>query len=105
MLKVVSFSILNMHELVETWLPETYFLKFPDLQSNVHFPDQMNDNLSRYLWFYKFQSKLRVLNTDDVKKRLLYFLFRENLLGIVLWYYTLIISIPIEKCKKDCDIV
>ena len=23
MLKVISFSILNMHELVETWLPET----------------------------------------------------------------------------------
>ena len=27
-----------MHELVETWLPEAYFLKFPDWQSNVHFP-------------------------------------------------------------------
>ena len=32
-LKLISFSILNMHELVETW-----FLKFQDWQSNVYFP-------------------------------------------------------------------
>ena len=38
MLKLISFSILNLHELVETWLPEEWFLKFPDWQSNVHFP-------------------------------------------------------------------
>ena len=33
MLKLISFSILNMHELVETW-----FSKFQDWQSNVYFP-------------------------------------------------------------------
>ena len=38
MLKLISFSILNMHELVETWLPEEQLLKFLDWQSNVHFP-------------------------------------------------------------------
>ena len=37
-LKVISISILNMHELVETWLPEAYFLKLLDWRSNVHFP-------------------------------------------------------------------
>ena len=30
MLRVISFSIQNMHELVQTWLPEAKFLKFPD---------------------------------------------------------------------------
>ena len=38
MLKLISFSILNMYDLFETWLPEEYFLKFPDWLSNVPFP-------------------------------------------------------------------
>ena len=37
MLKVISISILNMHELVETWLPEAYFFKLLEWQSIVHF--------------------------------------------------------------------
>ena len=37
-LKVISISVLNMHELVETWLPEALFYEFPDWQSNVYFP-------------------------------------------------------------------
>ena len=42
MLKVYfSISILNIHELVETWLPEAKFFKFPDWQSNVHWPKEL----------------------------------------------------------------
>ena len=38
MLKLISFSILNLYDLFETWLQEEYFLKFPDWLSNVPFP-------------------------------------------------------------------
>ena len=91
MFKVISFSIFNMHELVETCMvARVIVFEIPRLTCTVKralFPEQMNssfDNLSRYQWIIsKFQSKLHVLETDDVKQRLCRFLFRENLLGIV----------------------
>ena len=55
MLKVISFSILNMHEV-----------------------DQMNSQFVQIFMESKFQSKLRVLDKDDVKQRLLCFLLRGN---------------------------
>ena len=59
MLKVISISILNIYKLVETWLPET--------GSQIYiFPNQMNWQFVQILMNSKFQSKLRVLDTDDV---------------------------------------
>ena len=95
MFKVISFSIFNMHELVETCMvARVIVFEIPRLTCTVKrtlFREQMNnsfDNLSRYQWIIsKFQSKLHVLETDDVKQRLCRFLFRENLLGIVLYCF------------------
>ena len=52
MLKVISTLILNVHELVETW-----------------FPDQMKWQFAQILMDSKFQSKLCVLDTDDVRQK------------------------------------
>ena len=83
MLRVISFSIQNMHELVQTWLPEAKFLKFPDWQSNLHFP--WPNELT--IWpgingFQIDQSKLRVPDADDAKQKISLFFVQENLLGI-----------------------
>ena len=52
MLKVISFSILNMHELVET----------TGCHSQMHtFPDQMNWHFVQILMDSKFQSKFHAL--------------------------------------------
>ena len=63
MLKLISFSILNMHELVETW-----FSKFQDWQSNVYFPWPNELTICPDIDGSKFHSKLRVLDTDYVKQ-------------------------------------
>ena len=56
-LKVISFSILNMHELVET----------TGCHSQMHtFPDQMNWHFVQILMDSKFQSTVHALDTDDV---------------------------------------
>ena len=60
MLKVISFSILNMHELVET----------TGCHSQMHtFPDQMNWHFVQILMDSKFQSKFHALDTDDVAQK------------------------------------
>ena len=78
MLKVISFSILNMHELV----------------------DQMNWQFVQILMNSKFQSKLRVLDKEDVRERLLCFLFRENLLSIVSWFFLLLFYVICVRYTK-----
>ena len=83
MLRVISFSIQNVHELVQTWLPEAKFLKFPDWQSNVHFP--WPNELT--IWpgingFQIAQSKLRVPDTDDAKQKISLFFVQ----GKSAWY-------------------
>ena len=69
MLKLISFSILNMHELVETWLPEEYFWNSQTDNQMYTFSDQMNWQFVQILMDSKFHSKLRVLDTDDVKQK------------------------------------
>ena len=69
MLKVISFSVLNIHELVETWLPEARFLNSQTDSQIYTFPDQMIQQFVQILIDSKFQSKLRVLDTDDVKQK------------------------------------
>ena len=70
MLKLISFSILNMHELVETWLPEEQLLKFLDWQSNVHFPWPNELTICPDINGFQIPLKLRVLDPDDVKTSL-----------------------------------
>ena len=69
MLKVISFSFLNTHELVETWLPEARFFNSQTDSQIYTFPDQMIQQFVQILKDSKFQSKLRVLDTDDVKQK------------------------------------
>ena len=89
MLKMTSFSIFNMYELVRTCMAARGIdFKIPRLtgilwigsqldQRTVHqltdrqmhtFPDQMNWQFVQILMYSKFHSKLRVLDTDDVKQ-------------------------------------
>ena len=83
MLRVISFSIQNMHELVQTWLPEAKFLKFPDWQSNVHFPWPNELIIWPGINGSKLTSQNFAYRTQMTRnKRFLCFLFRENLLGI-----------------------
>ena len=63
MLKLISFSILNMHELVETW-----FLKFQDWQSNVYFPWPNELTICPDLNGFQIPLKTSSLDTDDVKQ-------------------------------------
>ena len=69
MLKLISFSILNMHELVETWLPEEYFWNSQTDNQMYTFSDQMNWQFVQILMDSKFHSKLCVLDTNDVKQK------------------------------------
>ena len=65
MLKSISFSTLNMHDLVETWSARGIVFLNSQTDSQMYtFPDQMN-------WQFgsQFHSKLRVLDTDDVKQK------------------------------------
>ena len=83
MLKLISFSILNMHELVETW-----FSKFQDRQSNVYFPWPNELTICPDIDGFQIPLKAsctghRLSKAKQLSKRLLCFLFRENLLGIV----------------------
>ena len=63
MLKLISFSILNMHELVETW-----FLKFQDWQSNVYFPWPNELTICPDINGFQIPLKTSSLDTDDVKQ-------------------------------------
>ena len=67
------------------------------------FPDQMNWQFVQILMDSKFHSKLRVLKTQMTQsKRLLCFLFRENLLGIVsrlLFFCSVTSSVPDTQNK------
>ena len=82
MLKVISFSVLNIHELVETWLPEARFLNSQTDSQIYTFPDQMIQQFVQILIDSKFQSKLRVLDTDDVKQKTSLF----SVQGKYAWY-------------------
>ena len=86
MLKVISFSVLNIHELVETWLPEARFLNSQTDSQIYTFPDQMIQQFVQILIDSKFQSKLRVLDTDDVKQKTSLF----SVQGKSAWYVFMI---------------
>ena len=111
MLKMTSFSIFNMYELVRTCMAARGIdFKIPRLtgilwigsqldQRTVHqltdrqmhtFPDQMNWQFVQILMYSKFHSKFLVLDTDDVKQktslfcivsRLLFFCFTSSVSG------------------------
>ena len=112
MLKANSCSILNMHELVKTWLPEAYFLKFPDWQSNVHFPDQMNcmaKNHGHHIPWILYSGGLTILLTTDFE--LLIFAWRALILdrsscGISSRFVPnksrLLKILPKQAMTKDC---
>ena len=51
------------------------------------FPDQMNWQFVQILIHFKFQSKLRVLDTDDVKQKTSFFSVRDNLLAMFSWFF------------------
>ena len=71
-----------MHEIVETWSPEAQFFKFPDWQSNVNFPWPNELTICPAINGSKFQSKLHVLDTDDVKQKTSLF----SIQGTSAWY-------------------
>ena len=103
MLRVISFSIQNVHELVQTWLPEAKFLKFPDWQSNVHFP--WPNELT--IWpgingFQIAQSKLRVPDTDDAKQKISLFFSSGKicLVSMVLFFFFLRHPCPVHKINS-----
>ena len=112
MFKVISFSIFNMHELVETCMvARVIVFEIPRLTCTV----KRTLSLSKWIiWQFvqmsmdsKFQSKLHVLETDDVKQRLCRFLFRENVLGIVfLWIllFRLHYLCPVPKINAQTPI-
>ena len=102
MLKLISFSILNMHELVETW-----FSKFQDWQSNVYFPWPNELTICPDIDGIQIPLKAsctghRLRKAKQLSKRLLCFLFRENLLGIVsrllFFCFTSSVSSTQNKC-------
>ena len=99
MLKVISFSILNMHELVEK--RHSFVNSQTDSQMNT-FPDQLNWQFVQILMNSKFQSKLRVLDKEDARERLLCFLFRENLLRIVSWFFFLCFMSSVSGTQNKC---
>ena len=83
MLQVISFSILNMYELVDTWLREAWFLNCrTDSQMTVYFPWPNELTICPDINESKSQSKLRVLDTNDVKQKT--FLFSVQ--GKSAWY-------------------
>ena len=102
MLKLISFSILNMHELVETW-----FSKFQDWQSNVYFPWPNELTICPDIDGFQIPLKAsctghRLRKAKQLSKRLLCFLFRENLLGIVsrlLFFCSVTSSVPDTQNK------
>ena len=73
-----------------------------DSQMNGTFPDQMNWQFVLMLMNSKFQSKLRVLDKDDVRERLLCFLFRENLLSIVSWFLFFCFMSSVSRTQNKC---
>ena len=105
MLKLISFSILNMHELVETW-----FSKFQDRQSNVYFPWPNELTICPDIDGFQIPLKAsctghRLRKAKQLSKRLLCFLFRENLLGIVsrllFFCFTSSVSGTQNKCPNS----
>ena len=80
MLKVISFSILNMHELVET----------TGCHSQMHtFPDQMNWHFVQILMDSKFQSTFHALDTDDVVQKTSLFSVQGQSACVVLLFYVI----------------
>ena len=78
MLKVYfSISILNIHELLETWLPGAKFIKFLDWQSNVHWPKELTICPD----INGFQIPVKTSCTGHRWCKAC-FLFREHLLGM-----------------------
>ena len=70
MLKVISISILDQHAWA-CWDMVARGIVFLNSQTGSQmytFPDQMNWQFVQILMDSKFQSKLRVLDTDDVKQ-------------------------------------
>ena len=71
MLKVISISILDQHAWA-CWDMVARGIVFLNSQTGSQmytFPDQMNWQFVQILMDSKFQSKLRVLDTDDVKQK------------------------------------
>ena len=64
------------------------FFKFPDWQSNVHFPWPNELTICADMNGSKFQSKLRVLDTDDVKQKTSLF----SVQGKSAWYVFMVCS-------------
>ena len=70
------------------------------------FPDQMNWQFVQILIHFKFQSKLRVLDTDDVKQKTSFFSVRDNLLAMFSWFFVFLfyvssVSVTQNKCPNS----
>ena len=96
MLKVISFSILNVHELVETTgLP----------QSKVHFPWPNELTFCPDINGSKFQSTFHALDTDDVTQKTSLF----SVQGQSAWYCFMVVVLlflrhltPVHRIQCKC---
>ena len=104
MLKVISISILDQHAWA-CWDMVARGIVFLNSQTGSQmytFPDQMNWQFVQILMDSKFQSKLRVLDTDDVKQKTSLFSVQGNLLGMFSWFVLLFYmsSVPVTQNKR-----
>ena len=89
MLKVISISILDQHAWA-CWDMVARGIVFLNSQTGSQmytFPDQMNWQFVQILMDSKFQSKLRVLDTDDVKQKTSLF----SVQGKSAWYVFMVV--------------
>ena len=103
MLKVISISILDQHAWA-CWDMVARGIVFLNSQTGSQmytFPDQMNWQFVQILMDSKFQSKLRVLDTDDVKQKTSLFSVQGNLLGMFSWFVLLFYmsSVPVTHAQ------
>ena len=108
MLKVISISILDQHAWA-CWDMVARGIVFLNSQTGSQmytFPDQMNWQFVQILIHFKFQSKLRVLDTDDVKQKTSFFSVRDNLLAMFSWFFVFLfyvssVSVTQNKCPNS----
>ena len=70
------------------------------------FPDQMNSQFVQILIYSKFQSKLRVLDTDDVKQKSSLFSVQGKSAWFASWFFVLLfymssVSVAQNKCPNS----